>query len=123
MIRPLTDDERRAWQLGTEDIATNPKGFVSVEVLAMNRQRYEATLHERDVDVAEYCLQLGAAKELLAQAQDMLQAKDTQIDRLVAAIRALMGWSPAEGHTRYDYDSDLEEIWDEATEAIKEATS
>ena len=51
MIRPLTKDERRAWQLGTEDIATNARGFVSAEVLAMNRQRYEATLRAKDAQI------------------------------------------------------------------------
>uniref|UniRef100_A0A6H1ZD89 Uncharacterized protein n=1 Tax=viral metagenome TaxID=1070528 RepID=A0A6H1ZD89_9ZZZZ len=51
MIRPLTKDERRAWQLGTEDIATNAKGFVSAEVLAMNRQRYEKTLQAKDAQI------------------------------------------------------------------------
>jgi len=91
VIRPLTTDERRVWQLGTEDIATNARGFVSAEVLAMNRQRYEATL----------------------------QAKDEQIERLVKALRALMGWATGVGH-----DKDLEKaIWDEAVIAIKEATN
>jgi len=52
MIRPLTRDERRAWQLGTEDIATNARGFVSIEVLAMNRRRYEATLRAQDEVIA-----------------------------------------------------------------------
>jgi len=48
MNKPLTKDERRLWKLGTEDIATNARGFVGAEVLAMNRQRYEATLAEKD---------------------------------------------------------------------------
>jgi len=94
MIRPLTRDERRAWQLGTEDIATNARGFISAEVLAMNRRRYEATLAKQDAQIAA----------------------------LVKALRALMEWEPDEGHTRYDYDADLETIWGEATEAIEEAT-
>jgi len=65
MIRPLSKDERRAWQLGTEDIATNARGFVSAEVLAMNRQRYESTL----------------------------QAKDEQIKRLVEGVLAVDEWT------------------------------
>jgi len=48
MSDALTRDERRIWKQGTEDIATDPKGFVSIEVLAMNRRRYEATLREQD---------------------------------------------------------------------------
>jgi len=67
VIKSLTKDERRAWQLGTEDIATNARGFVSAEVLAMNRQRYEKTL----------------------------QALDVQIEALVMALRAYMNWEPA----------------------------
>jgi len=95
MSDALTTRERREWALGTKDIATNARGFVSVEVLAMNRRRYEATLRERDIDVAEYCLQLGAAKEFLAQAQDTLQAKDTTIAALVEAAEEMLanhGW-------------------------------
>jgi len=53
MIRPLSKDERRLWSQGTEDIATNARGFVSAEVLAMNRQRYEATLQAKDKQIEE----------------------------------------------------------------------
>jgi len=93
MSDALTRDERRIWKQGTEDIATDPKGFVSIEVLAMNRRRYEATL----------------------------KAQDDKIKRLTASLRALMGWAPANGKTRYDDDVDREAIWAEAGCAIKEA--
>jgi len=93
MIRPLTKDERRLWSQGTEDIATNARDFVSAEVLAMNRQRYESTL----------------------------QAKDAQIEKLVIACTHLLlsadvVWEQGEqGH-------DWPEACKEARAAIKEAT-
>ncbi len=51
MIRPLSKDERRVWARGTEDIATHSQGFVSIETLAMNRQRYERTLALQDEQI------------------------------------------------------------------------
>ena len=65
MSDALTRDERRIWKQGTDDIATNPKGFVSIEVLAMNRRRYEATLREQDERITALVEALGAGIELL----------------------------------------------------------
>ena len=53
---------------------------------------------------------------LIAAAPELLELAGT----LAASVRALMGWAPAEGHTRHDYDADLEAIWAEATHVVKE---
>ena len=90
-IEILTDYERRVWKESAIELLEHPSKMFSSDSFATNRLRYEKTLRERDIDVAECNLILGVAKEHLAQALATLQAKDAQIAALVTALRYIKG--------------------------------